>query len=107
MHFIKHNSLGFHTGRWYKIEDRRWVQFNIAMDADYYRLIILKGYGHPTNSEKPRATTQIVNEIRDNLKAVEKLFDRYIKETEHRFPALRTNLQFEAHIMTLKQLGGM
>ena len=106
MPYIKHNSLGFHTGRWYKIEERRWVQFNIAMVGDCYRLTINKGYGHPTGSEKPRATTQIVSELRDNLKAIEKLFDRHVKEIEHRFPGLRSNLQYELQKMSLKELGG-
>lgn len=107
MHFIQHNSQGFHTGRWYKIEDRRWIKFQIWAEKNHYRLIILKGYGHPIADGNPRAITQTVNEIRDNLKAIEKLFDRHVKEIEHRFPGLRTNLQFEVQKMTLKQLGGV
>ena len=82
------------------------MQFNIAMDGNCYRLIINKGYGHPTGSEKPRVTTQIVNEIRDNLKAIEKLFDRHVKQIEYRFPELRSNLQYELQKMSLKELGG-
>lgn len=83
------------------------MQFTIGVENSCYRLIINKGYGHPTGSEKPRATTQIVNEIRDNLKAVEKLFDRHVKEIEHRFPGLRTNLNFELQKLSLKELGGI
>jgi len=106
MHYIQHNSKGFHTRKWYKIQERRWVMLTIAMDGKVYRLVITKGYGYPDEFGKPRIQKPVLNEVRDNLKAIEKVFDRCISEIEYRYPEFRKNLELQAQTLTLKQLGG-
>lgn len=112
MHHIKHECNGVVSGRWYKIEDHRYIQFTIENHNQEYAFIATKGYGETENGMAPRQTCMMEGHNHANLRAAEKSFNHCVKEYLYKYPMMSQELdhplpEADDEPSFLKLVGGM
>ncbi|WP_020403767.1 hypothetical protein [Gracilimonas tropica] len=80
MHYIQHQYQGFKSSRWYQLDHQRYIKITLSVTNPDYCLQLIKGYGLNAAGDAPRAEKLKKMEFRGTVKAIEKLFERYIKE---------------------------
>ncbi|MEX1120885.1 MAG: hypothetical protein WED82_02040 [Balneolales bacterium] len=108
MNILNHEYQGFKTSRWYRLQERRYLQLRLTAISTGIRITKLKGYGVNTAGNAPRACAVISSEIRGTVQAAEKLFERHIKETVRQYPEFsdRTILKGEEASQLDLAIGG-